>query len=346
MIEEKGIDPLCFDDILLVPKMSKVDSRSEVNLTMDIGRANLPLPIISAPMDTVTESAMAIAMAQNGGLGIIHRYMSIGEQCREVHKAWEEQSLAVGAAVGAKGDYIERAEQLVGSGASLILVDTANGHSTYATSAVENLRSAFGNSIHIMAGNVATSEAYVELSLAGADSVRVGIGGGSVCTTRQVSGHGVPTLASILNCAASRDWFASRGTTLARLIADGGIRNSGDIVKSFAAGADAVMLGSLLAGTNETPGEAVDGFKSYRGMASADAQNDWRGFVGGAEGVSTRTRAVGPVSNVLADLRTGIQSGCSYSGVDRLCDLQGRATYVRVSTTSLAETRPHAKDNQ
>jgi IMP dehydrogenase len=335
---------LCFDDILLVPQTSKVDSRSQVDLTMDIGRAPMPLPIISAPMDTVTESAMATAMAMEGGLGIIHRYNTITEQCRMVHEAWEPEQLAVGAAVGAKGDYLERAEALVSFGASLILVDTANGHSDYAVNAVKQLRSELGDDIHIMAGNVATREGYIELSIAGADSVRVGIGGGSVCTTREVSGHGVPTLASIIDCAASRDWHSSRGTSMARLIADGGIRNSGDIVKSFAAGADAVMLGSLLAGTDETPGEIVNGRKSYRGMASADAQNDWRGFSGGSEGISTTTRARGRVHDVLADLRRGIQSGCSYSGVDRLVDLQDHAEYVRVSSTSILETRPHAKD--
>lgn len=333
-------EQLCFDDILLVPQATTVDSRSEVNLDMWIGRGRLELPIISAPMDTVTEADMAKSMAMNGGMGIVHRYNSITEQCKMVLEAWEEHQFAVGAAVGAKGDYLERAENLVTSGAVLILVDTANGHSDYAINAVKQLRSELGSGVHIMAGNVSTASGYYNLALAGADSVRVGIGGGSVCTTRQVSGHGMPTLASVMECAAAKSQFSSQ-QFMPGIIADGGIRNSGDMVKAFAAGADAVMVGSLLAGTDETPGEIVNGRKSYRGMASADAQNDWRGFVGGAEGVSTTTPTRGPVSHVLADLRRGIQSGCSYSGVDKLSNLSTAARFIRVSGASLGETRPH-----
>lgn len=339
MQQAMQLEAICFDDILLVPQHSKVDSRADVDLTMDIGRAPLPLPIISAPMDTVTETEMARAMAQSGGLGIIHRYNTITQQCAMVHEAWEEEQLAVGAAVGAKGDYLERAEALVGFGASLILVDTANGHSDYAINAVKQLRSLLDEDIHIMAGNVATAEAYIELGLAGANSVRVGIGGGSVCTTRQVSGHGLPTLTSVLDCAIAKNYH--KKANLPGIVADGGLRTSGDIVKAFAAGADAVMLGSMLAGTDETPGEIVNGRKSYRGMASSAAQQDWRGFVGGAEGVATTTPALGTVHAVLADIRRGIQSGCSYSGVDRLCDLSGKAQYTRVTGASLHETRPH-----
>lgn len=336
-------EALCFDDILLVPQDSKVNSRKEVDLSMDINRGKMILPVISAPMDTVTEENMAVAMGRAGGLGIVHRYMSIGAQCKMVYGAWEYEGLPIGAAVGAKDDYLERAEQLVTSGACVILVDTANGHSDYAINAVKQLRSELGTSVHIMAGNVSTRDAYINLALAGADSVRVGIGGGSVCTTRQVSGHGVPTLASVIDCYEAKRSF--RGSNLPGIIADGGIRTTGDMVKAFAAGADAVMVGSMLAGTTETPGEVINGRKSYRGMASASAQQDWRGFVGGAEGVDTTTPTRGSVYDVLSDIRAGIQSGCSYSGVDRLADLANKAKYVRVSGASLLETRPHAKDN-
>lgn len=330
---------MCFDDILLVPQHSKVDSRADVETEMNIGKLWLDLPVISAPMDTVTGGEMSRVMSEEGGLGIIHRYNTIEQQCELVHDAWGGE-YGIGAAVGAKGDYLERADMLAASGARLILVDTANGHSDYAINAVKQLRSLLGDSIHIMAGNVATRNGFIELALAGADSVRVGIGGGSVCTTRGVSGHGVPTLASILDCFDAK---AYHGLTTG-IIADGGIKTPGDAVKSFAAGADAVMLGGLLAGTDETPGEVIDGRKPFRGMASADAQNDWRGSVGGAEGVSTTAPARGSVRNVLADIRRGIQSGCSYSGVDRLAELSATARYVRVSGNSLAETRPHAKD--
>lgn len=345
MKENINFDPLCFDDILMVPKQTTVDSRRSVDLTMNIGKAVLGLPVISSPMDTITQAPMAKAMAQAGGLGIIHRYNSMGQQCRMVNEVSDE-GYAVGAAVGAKDDYLERAVQLVFSGAGLILVDTANGHSDYAVNAVKQLRSELGESIHIMAGNVATGTGFVELTMAGADSVRVGIGGGSACTTRGVSGHGLPTLASIIHCASTRRWLADRGFPMARIIADGGIRSTGDMVKAFGAGADAVMLGSMLAGTDETPGVVIDGRKSFRGMASADAQADWRGSIGGAEGVSTTTPARGSVSNVLADIRRGIQSGCSYSGVDRLADLSAAGEYVRVSAASLAETRPHALEKK
>lgn len=340
MQEQHNLSNLCFDDILLVPQQSRVNSRSEVNLSMRLGNLNLALPIISAPMDTVTEGTMAVAMWKNGGLGIIHRYMDLSTQCKEVYNAYDTDAV-IGAAVGAKDDYLERAVQLVGFGASVILVDTANGHSDYAVNAVKQLRSVLDESVHIMAGNVSTSEGYLELAFAGADSVRVGIGGGSACTTRQVTGHGVPTLASVIDCAKVKTEY---GFNMPGIIADGGLRHSGDIVKAFAAGADAVMLGSVLAGTDETPGEVVNGRKSYRGMASADAQQDWRGYVGGSEGVATTTPAVGTVHSVLADIRRGIQSGCSYSGVDRLANLSERARYIRVSGASLNETRPHAKD--
>lgn len=336
-------DGMCFDDILLVPQSSSIASRQEVELSMDIGNGILDLPVIAAPMDTVCEADMAIAMAESGGLGIIHRYLTITKQCFEVYQAFDKHGYAVGAAVGATGDYLERAEQLVGSGASLILVDTANGHSDYAVNAVKQLRSELGETIHIMAGNVATSEAFVELSLAGADSIRVGIGGGSACTTRGVTGHGMPTLASIIECNEAREIAENDGMVLARIIADGGIRSTGDMAKAFAAGAGAVMLGSMLAGYDESPGEVVDGRKVFRGMASAEAQSAI-GKHGQAEGISTTVPLRGSVADRLREIRAGLASACSYSGVHRLSDLSELSQYVRVSAASLAETRPHAKE--
>jgi IMP dehydrogenase len=301
-------------------------------------------------MDTITEVEMARAMALNGGLGIIHRYNSLAKRSQMVHELFAE-GLAVGTAIGATGDYLDEAEALSINGATVLCIDTANGHGQQAIEAVKNIRKELAGKVHIMAGNVSTVQGYVALSMAGADSIRVGIGGGSCCTTRLVSGHGLPTLASVLECSLARDlWFAQAeqtdngGAIPARIIADGGIRNTGDMVKAFAAGADAVMVGSMLAGTHDTPGEVnEDGTKEFRGMASAGAQQSRGSGVSTVEGIETRVGARGSVSEVLNEIRLGLGSGCSYSGVSRLRDLQDAAQYITVSQASLGETKPHAK---
>lgn len=341
MIKAYSNKQLCFDDILIVPQHSYVDSRSSVALSMNIGRESyLGLPVIASPMDTVCESEMARTMAKNGGLGVIHRFMPFERQLKEVSKA-AESGIAVGAAIGAKGDIEKQAIKLVGAGAALILIDTANGHSQYAIDAVKRVKDAILNLAHIMAGNVSTAEGYIRLVEAGADSVRVGIGGGSMCTTRIVSGHGIPTLASIMLVKEAKD---SLGLN-AGIIADGGIRNTGDMIKSFAAGADAVMLGSMLAGTDESPGNMIinkDGkFKSFRGMASKEA-NEGKD-IPIAEGVSTTVPYKGSVVNILNDIKGGLGSGCSYSGVNKLRDLCKESMYVEVSSLSNKESIPHGK---
>lgn len=332
---------LCFDDILMVPQYSEVSSRKDIDLEMEIGPLSfLSLPVIASPMDTVCESDMAIAMSKNGGLGIIHRFMPFEKQLIEVSKA-SDKGLAVGAAIGAKGEIEHEAIRLVSAGASLILIDTANGHSKYAIDAVKRLKDVLPESVHLMAGNVSTQEGFSALSKAGADSVRVGIGGGSVCTTRIISGHGIPTLASIIEIKKYKEAFGiSTG-----IIADGGIRNTGDMIKAFAAGADAVMLGSMLAGTEESPGALEinkDGmFKTFRGMASKEA-NEGKD-IPIAEGVSTKVAFKGSVNNILNDIRGGLGSGCSYSGVSSLKDLYKESMYVKVSSLSNKESMPHAR---
>jgi IMP dehydrogenase len=336
---------LCFDDILMIPQHANIESRSDINLRMTIGRAEtahtMSIPVIAAPMDTVCESEMAIAMRNNGGLGIIHRYNTLEKQVQEAKKASEKQ-VAFGAAVGARGDYLDRAYQLVLAGASMILIDTANGHSEYTIKAISNLRKLIGRKIHIMAGNVSTYDGFARLSDAGANSIRVGIGGGSVCTTRIMTGHGIPTLASIMSIKSKiQDNYPTS------IIADGGIRNSGDAVKAFAAGADAIMLGSKLAGCEEAPGTIYINesgrFKTFRGMASREAQQDAFGRVSVAEGVSTMVEYTGKVKNVLDEFRGGIASGCSYTGVNNLKDLYEEAMYVEVTPLSINESKPHAK---
>lgn len=331
---------LCFDDILMVPQYSEINSRRDINLSMKLSPdAKLSLPVIASPMDTVCESDMAIAMAKAGGIGIIHRFMPFEKQLLEVSRATID-GLSVGAAISAKGDVEYEATRLFSAGASLILVDTANGHSKYTVDAVKRIRDVLLDLPHIMAGNVSTSEGYVRLSNAGADSVRVGIGGGSVCTTRIVSGHGMPTLASIMQIKKAKNSFNLN----TGIIADGGIRNTGDMIKAFAAGADAVMLGSMLAGTDESPGSIVHSinglYKEFRGMASKEANQGKDIPI--SEGIATMVAYKGSVNNILNDIRGGLGSGCSYSGVENLSDLYENSMYTEVSALSIKESKPHA----
>jgi IMP dehydrogenase len=342
MREYSNIEQLSFDDILLVPQHSEVSSRSDVSLNTKIGigstSINLSVPIIAAPMDTVCEQDMAIALRNEGGIGIFHRYMPIGRQAEQIRMAKAHRAKS-GGSIGARGDFLDDALRIVEAGASLVLVDVANGHSEYAIKAVQDLRSMFGAHLHIMAGNVATWGGYARLADAGADSIRVGIGGGSACTTRVVSAHGVPTLASILDIRNRIPYGTGPS-----LIADGGIRNSGDAAKALAAGANAVMLGRILAGTKESPGEVVDGRKVFRGMASREAQEEGRGSVSGVEGITTTIPYTGTVKDVVDDFTAGLRSALSYTGVHNLIDFYAESMYNRVSSSSLNETKPHAKE--
>ena len=329
---------LCFDDVLLEPQYSDIHSRKEVNTNVKLGSmATLNIPIVSSPMDTVTESAMASAMIESGGLGIIHRYNSIDTQSTLVRSALKKSSGIVGVAVGVSGDYIDRACAAHEAGARVICVDIAHGHHILMRNALKTLRRTFGSAIHIMAGNVATLAAFNQLSDWGADSIRVGVGGGSICSTRIQTGHGVPTLQSIMDC--------SQTDRSAMLIADGGIKNSGDIVKALAAGADMVMLGSMLAGTTETPGEIIylDGnrCKAYRGMASKDAQIQWRGHTASIEGVSSTVPLKGDVSHVISEIMTGVRSGMSYTGVRTLRELFLKSNFIRQTSAGSVESSTH-----
>ena len=332
-------ESVCFNDVLLVPQMSSIISRADINITQSLyNHGPLNLPIISSPMDTVTETSMAIAMHQSGGLGIVHRYNSINEQSDMVTEVAEEGiSVGVGAAIGVTGDFVERATTLRDAGANLLCLDVAHGHHVNVRYALEVLRKTLGDGIHIMAGNVATLEGFNDLADWGADSIRVGIGGGSICSTRIQTGHGVPTLQSIIDC--------SRTDRDASIIADGGIKTSGDAVKALAAGADFVMLGSMLSGTNETPGAYFrkDGraYKKYRGMASKEAQMDWRGYLSSREGVSTLVELKGSVIQVLEDIESGIRSGFSYSGASSIEELQVKARFIKQTSNGSAESESH-----
>jgi len=331
---------IAFDDVLLQPQYSDITSRKEVSLSAPLdGLIKLKIPIVASPMDTVSEWKMASSLSSMGGMAIIHRYNSIEEQADQVKNALAVPDCTiVGAAVGVSGDFVERAVRCYEAGAKVICIDVAHGDHAMVKTAIASLREQLGMNIHIMAGNVATLEGFNRLADWGANSIRVGIGGGSICSTRIQTGHGVPTLQSIIDCARTdRD---------AILIADGGIKNSGDIVKALAAGADVVMLGSLLAGTDETPSETFrdrDGrcFKAYRGMASAEAQKAWRGKTCSLEGVSTTIPCKGSVKNVVEELLTGVRSGLSYSGARDISELQSKARFILQSHAASIESSTH-----
>ena len=363
---------LSFDDVLLVPRKSEIKSRRDVILYSELKETffGFYLPIISSPMDTVTGKKMINSMKDYGGVGIAHRYCSIEEQVDmiTIEEPAKRQRLhfldigfkgsprglgveypqhleepytsrtTPGAAIGATGDYLERAQELVKAGCNLLCVDVAHGHHVTVRNALRTLKSQFGDDVILIAGNVATGKGFKDLSKWGADAIRVGIGGGSICSTRLQTGHGIPTLQSIIDCAES-------GCD-AKIIADGGIRNAGDIVKAYAAGADFVMLGSMLAGTDQTPGQVFssqDGkkYKVYRGMASVEAQVDWRGQAKSLEGISTTIPYKGCVEKILQNLEQNIRSGLSYSGAEHLPDLYCKSKFIRQTQAGMNESFTH-----
>jgi IMP dehydrogenase len=329
---------LSYDDVLLVPRYSDILSRKEVDLSSNLDSERvLTLPIISSPMDTITESSMANLMASSGGLGIIHRYNSIEMQAQLAYQVKDQKKRA--AAIGITGDYLERATALYEVGVKIFCLDVAHGHHILMQKAIKNLKSLYGD-VHIMAGNVATKKGFEDLSNWGADSIRCNIGSGSICSTRIQTGHGMPGLQTIFEC------FSADITRDVKIIADGGIKNSGDIVKALAAGADLIMIGSLLSGTTETPGQiihAADGSrkKIYRGMASKEAQRDWKGKYSSNEGVSTTVPAKGSAKQVLEDLDNGIRSGLSYSGARDILELQMNSEFIVQTPSGQSESKTH-----
>ncbi|MBI4064222.1 MAG: IMP dehydrogenase [Elusimicrobia bacterium] len=476
LLEHEG---LTFDDVLLVPQRTDLASRKQANTETDLTKTfKLQIPVISANMDTVTESAMAIAMARLGGIGIIHRYLSIEDEVRQVSKVKRSESivieepytvtadqtveaalavmkrfgirglpvidrkkkllgmltfrdtlfveaparrkvkdvmtprnklvvgkkgasseqaikileanrleklplvngngtlaglitvkdiiekktmypkaikdksghLAAGAAIGVKGDYLERAQELVKVGADVLVLDIAHGHASYAIEAIKKLKARLGSKVQIIAGNTATYEGTKDLAKAGADAVKVGVGPGATCTTRIVTGSGVPQLTAVMEAAR-----AARETGVP-IIADGGIRTSGDVTKAIAAGASTVMAGSLLAGTEESPGPTIsrDGVKHkvIRGMASLGAalgraertgdemeDDDIQGVV--PEGVEALVPFRGTAAEVVNQLVGGFCSGMSYCGAKTIKEMWQKAVFLKISQAAYLESRPH-----
>jgi len=466
---------LTFDDVLLVPKFSDITSRSQTNLDTKLSKnISLNIPLISANMDTVTESSMALAMAQQGGIGIIHRFLTIEEETDQVLKVKRSGSVMienpyfvgpdktvsdaisymgekgvhgllvmdsesklvgiltrrdvvfesesnqlvkdvmtkdvitakpginldeakeilhkhrieklpliddsglvkglitskditnienfpqaskdkkgrplVGAAVGVKGDFMDRTESLLEAGADVIVVDIAHGHSENAVNTIRHIKKAFPNS-ELIAGNVATASGAEDLIKAGVDAVKVGVGSGSICITRVVTGSGVPQLTAVLDCAKVGKKHD------VPIISDGGIRTSGDVTKALAAGSSSVMVGSILGGTDESPGSFMTKngkrFKIYRGMASFYAslgrqskengkvsiEDDLNDYV--AEGVEAMVPYKGSVTDILKQLTGGIRSGLSYCGAHTIKQMQENAEFIKMSTAGFTESNPH-----
>ena len=350
---------LTYDDILLVPKYSEVKSRSIINTnTLVSRRYGLLKPLVASCMDTVCEYKMAIKMVELGGVGCIHRFMTIDEQCEQVSKVveyinnnhmyehwgvmyddWhsEIKQIPVMAAIGVNDVDIDRAVRLVLSGVNIILIDVAHGHHINVKNMIRKLRETLPTSVDIIAGNISTKESAEDLCNWGADGLRVGIGGGSLCTTRIQTGHGVPNVTSIIDCV--------EGSSVP-VMGDGGIRNSGDIAKALSVGADCVMLGSLLAGTKESPGNIVeksDGslYKRYRGSASLETKSAHKQSTKHVEGESTMIPFKGSVEYILDKLTDGLKSALSYSGSKDIKEFHWKSEVMEITPSGMAESKPH-----
>ncbi len=330
-----------YDDILLVPSYSHWESRKVVDISIrcKTGKLFLQLPLMSANMDTITETDMANFIGSKGGIGVLHRYMSIEDNV----SMFKNCTHPVFVSIGCAEKDLERAEALRDAGAELFNVDVAHAHAKYVGRTLKRIREMIGDRACIMAGNVATYAGADYLASCSADIVKVGIGGGSVCTTRLKTGFGVPNLTAIKNCSR-----VDRS-----VVADGGIRYAGDIVKALAFGADFVMIGSMLAGTRPTPGPVVtqkeaDGrerkVKMYRGMASSEVQEEYHGGVAEwktSEGISTEVAYREDEDEIIADIIGGLRSGLTYGGAATIEELQRKLDYIEITPAGRTESLPH-----
>ena len=337
---------LAFDDVLLVPRRSSVRTRQDVSLsTMLTRNVTLGMPIVAANMDTVCEWEMALALGRLGGIGIIHRFFTIEQQAAQIRKV-KGEGVLVGAAVGTDHDTLERSKAMADEGADVLVLDIAHGHSDHALDAVRRIKRELPGT-DLIAGNVATREGALDLVAAGADAVKVGVGPGGVCTTRLVAGVGVPQLTAINDCAGID----------VPIIADGGVRTSGDIAKALAAGGQSVMIGSMFAGTKESPGEVEQSahglVKRVRGMASFEAirqraerqgtEVDEEYFEQRApEGVEGTVNYKGSMVPLVQKLLAGLRSSMSYLDARTIAEFQENAQFVRVTQAGLTESHPHA----
>ena len=352
MIMDPIKEALTFDDVTMVPKYSKV-LPSEVNTKIELSKnLILNIPILSSAMDTITESKMAIAIAKAGGIGVIHRNLDIKKQIEEIKKVKKEK-LLVGAAVGAGPLELKRAEAILKEKVDLIVVDTAHGHSKKVAEIIKIIKKKKTDKITLCAGNIATADAAKFLIKLGVDVIKVGIGPGSICTTRLVAGIGVPQLSAIL------DVKKGVKNNKTKIISDGGIKYSGDIAKAIAAGADAVMIGSLFAGTLESPGKLIKKngilYKSFRGMGSVGAMNkgsadryfqkkqkDMSKYV--PEGVEGFAKFKGNVSGIIYKLIGGLKSSMGYLGAEKIINLKNKIKFVKITKAGFYESMVHNVD--
>lgn len=359
---------LTFDDVLLTPGYSDF-SRAEISLETRLTKnIRLKTPLVSSPMDTVTESKLAISLAKLGGIGIIHRNLSINDQANEVAKV-KAQNLLVGAAIGVSVGYKERLEALIKAKADVIVLDSAHGWTNKFVEAARFIKKTYPK-LDLIIGNIATFEAAEDLIKAGADGLRVGMGPGTICTTRVISGMGVPQITAVM------ETFRAAKKHNIPVIADGGIKYSGDIVKALAAGASTVMMGSFFASAEESPGEVVElnkdqvplrfksiwkkdqktyKFKTYRGMGSVGAMRhgakiksedeyhgkSYKDKVLVAEGVEGLVSVKGKLEDIVSQALGGIRSGMYYVGAKSISELQKKARFIQITQASLTESHPH-----
>jgi len=362
-VEYSPVRWLTYDDVMLLPQHSKLVSRKDnrINLqTPFTSITSMSTPLVSANMDTVTEADMAIAMSKAGGYGILHRfyqskygndaYDKFMSDIKKLHEAQITPAFSIGLN---PEDFkvIEAVLQLTKR--AIVCVDVAHGDQEQVCNHIHKLSLGFRGHIEIIGGNVATPEGVAALVQAGCHGIKIGIGGGSMCSTRIQTGHGVPNLSTIMHCRRAVNGLRSN----VALIADGGIRNSGDIVKALAAGANSVMIGNLLAGTNECPGvrynclsgiggtfyeENTEGnYKKYRGQSSKEFNEELGKTDVTPEGISTYVKYKGPVGPILADLIGGIRSGMTYSGAKTLKELFDKSIFMEISHAGLMESHPH-----
>jgi|TARA_B110001454_G_scaffold217312_1_gene242321 IMP dehydrogenase len=326
-----------FDDVLLKPQYSNVMSRKDVDLSTSLNPwLKLDIPIIAANMDTVCEQEMATAISKLGGMGVLHRNLAMGDRMQSA-RILNINSCLAGVAVGVNELDKQHIETLIQCGVNAIVVDVAHGDALHVYNAIIEIKCFLErNADHVclIGGNIATGEAVERMVSAGADCVKVGIGPGAACLTRINTGVGVPQLSAIMECAARADYLG------VSCIADGGMKTPGDVAKAIAAGADAVMLGGMLAGTDEAPGDIyTDGdgkrVKGYRGMASSGAGSS---YVEGAEG---HVAYKGPVADVITSIKHGLRSSMSYSGAFNISEFHAKSEFVRVSPASLSENGAH-----
>ena len=345
-------EALTFDDVTMAPKYSEV-LPSEVDTCTNLSSyLKLKIPLLSSAMDTVTESKMAIALAKAGGIGVIHRNLEIKKQIEEIKKV-KKLNLLVGAAVGAGPKELKRAEAILRENVDLIVVDTAHGHSKKVADIIKEIKKKKKKKTALCAGNIATAEAAKFLIKLGVDIIKVGIGPGSICTTRLVAGIGVPQLSAILEVKKSVK------NNKVKIISDGGIKYSGDLAKALSAGADAIMIGSLFAGSMETPGKLIKKnrklFKSFRGMGSVGAMNkgsadryfqitqkDTSKYV--PEGVEGFVKFKGDVKSIIYKLIGGLKSSMGYLGAKKISNLKKNPNFVKITKAGFYESMVHNVD--